>query len=31
MPSSAEDFAALVATDARKWAEVVKLTGVKVD
>ncbi len=30
-PGSPKDFAALVATDTRKWAEVVKLTGVKIE
>lgn len=30
-PGSAKDFGDLVAMDTRKWAEVVKLTGVKID
>jgi tripartite-type tricarboxylate transporter receptor subunit TctC len=30
-PGSPEDFAALIATDAAKWAAVVRLTGVRAD
>jgi tripartite-type tricarboxylate transporter receptor subunit TctC len=30
-PGSASDFAALMAADTKKWAEVVALTGIKLD
>src|SRR5262249_54391371 len=30
-PASAKDFADLVTMDAKRWAEVVRLTGVKID
>jgi tripartite-type tricarboxylate transporter receptor subunit TctC len=30
-PASAKDFADMVAVDTKKWAEVVRLTGIKID